>query len=253
MPQDVLDVAVMAAEKNVVKRPKAKPKPLLPLDDTLTPLYSCLNGSISGFVNCCSAAVMSAFNGGFRGHPNTCYSNPTRVLKPKVCESLAEWRKYYGTGIDPNYGSLTGAYAIPEEIAYLFFLEKVYTKANNGKGGVETGAYPMWAGTTWATKTWFIADRMTGRGYPDENLSCSKFMRFMRKEGDAQRYGRMAISNLADGAHGGQCAGGAWAPNLPYLQERLQWALNELHLHAQWIYDTYGAKKGSDDKLSGAW
>ena len=131
-------------------------------------------------------------------------------------------------------------YSLPEEYSYLAFLESVFRKADTGKGGsADNGQYPMYSGEHWATKTWFIADRVTGRGYPENNLGCASFMKYMSHADRANDYGVMVLSPLTEGAHGGQCRGGVWAPNLPYLKERLKSAVLDLNRHAAWLEEVH--------------
>ena len=216
------------------------PEPLFNIEDKNLKLYTPVSMTISGLRNFCSGAVMSKFTGGrAAGIAKSLLSAP-QVKKYKECTTWADWKSRYNTY----------SYAVPEEYAYLFWLETLYNKARHGIGGEKNDSYRMWGGVDWGTKTWFIADRMTGRSF-ESGLSCCSFMKFFNKTEMAQTYGRLQMSDLAPGAHGGQCAGGVWAPNLPYIKERLERGLKELNSHAEWLWETYGNKNNeSKDEVA---
>ena len=135
------------------KKEKDQGKLMYDPEDKKTRVYGPLNGGIYGFQNCCSAAIMSGFSGSCYG---TVQTNMTGI-KPIPYEKVTSLQGYVDhIKKHRKYGGLPAGYRLTEEMAYLVFLEKVYNKAANGVGGVN-----MWAGDNWATKTWFIADRVT--------------------------------------------------------------------------------------------
>jgi hypothetical protein len=118
---------------------------------------------------------------------------------------------------------------MPYEHAMCYVLEQIYNKAKYGNGGTN-----MYASSSYATKTWFIADRRRD----EQNISCMNFMEWLKDMG-VRRVGRIHMSPYRAGAHGGECKGGVYAPNLTRVKELLDDYLAELNAHADWVFFEY--------------
>jgi hypothetical protein len=120
-------------------------------------------------------------------------------------------------------------FGMPYDHAMCAVLEILYNKAKHGEGGNN-----MYASSSYATKTWFIADRRRTKG----SVSCMNFMLWLQEQG-VQQVGRIHISPWRDGAHGGECKGGVYAPNLTRVKKLLDRKLAELNAHADWVFFDY--------------
>ena len=179
------------------------------------------SASIHGVQQCCSAAILHGLSGWGQGVTYT--RHPTEIMKAtpyKKCRTYAQYMTHYKKVklVHPDM-----------DHAYMWVLEQVYTKAKTGYGGNN-----MYASQSYATKTWFIADR---RRQPS-SFSCMNFMLWLKNLG-VQKVGRIHISPYADGAHGGQCKGGVYTPNLPRIRELRDEALAKLNEHAKKVFELY--------------
>jgi hypothetical protein len=109
-------------------------------------------------------------------------------------------------------------------------LEKLYMKAKFGEGG-----HNMYASQSYATRTWFMADRKR----LSDSLSCMTFMLWLKEQG-VQKVGRIHISPYRDGAHGGYCKGAVYAPDLKKVRKFLDEKIDELNAYADYVFDMYG-------------
>lgn len=129
----------------------------------------------------------------------------------------------------------TPMFVMPWDHAMCAILEQLYNKAEFGQGGTN-----MYASSSYATKTWFMADRRRSPA----SMSCMNFMEWLMAQG-VQKVGRIYISPYRDGAHGGECKGAVYAPNLDAVHEFLQAKLAELNAHADWVFSYYGCTKAN--------
>jgi hypothetical protein len=182
--------------------------------------------------------------------PQTVYRNPSASITgiQRFC-SGALFYGIDGWGQLPNYGkrvyktytaantfkeyrdlwSNTPQNQLNEHGAYCLLLEKLYIKAKTGEGGRD-----MYASQTYATKTWFMADReRRGRG-----LHINGFMHWLKALG-RNKVGTIYISPYRDGAHGGRCKGAVYAPDLPRVREFLFYELAKWNTHAHKVCELY--------------
>jgi hypothetical protein len=102
---------------------------------------------------------------------------------------------------------------MPYEHAMCYVLEQIYNKAKYGNGGTN-----MYASSSYATKTWFIADRRRD----EHNISCMNFMEWLKDMG-VRRVGRIHMSPY----------------RLTRVKELLDDYLAELNAHADWVFFEY--------------
>lgn len=204
--------------------------------------FRTVNASIHGFQQCCSAAILHGV-GGYRqtvvypdqenGHGLLQYIDQTPA------ESFADWQK--------RFSHKNNVFLMPWDHAMCAVLEQLYNKARTGHGGNN-----MYASQTYATKTWFMADRRR----TDWSMSCMNFMNWLKEQG-VSKVGRIHISPYRPGAHGGECKGAVYAPNLKKIEELLAEKLEELNEHAAWVFDYYKVKPvlgaGATDAVGALW
>jgi hypothetical protein len=182
------------------------------------------NANIHGIYQCCSAALLHGVSGyctTARFAPKDTVPGAMRTMDPAHCGSFAEYKK--------ERARRHQMFGMPYDHAMCAVLEILYNKAKHGEGGSN-----MYASSSYATKTWFIADRRRTEG----SVSCMNFMLWLQEQG-VQQVGRIHISPWRDGAHGGECKGGVYAPNLTRVKELLDRKLAELNAHADWVFFDY--------------
>lgn len=180
------------------------------------------SASIHGIHQCCSAALMHNVGGWIRREE---YPRPDFMTETKPVDKVRSIEAYVKRGM-----KMHSAFMIPYDFAYLYPLELLYKKAKTGKGGTN-----MYASSSYATKTWFIADRRRG----ETSISCMNFMLWLKSMGTAN-VGRIHISPYRAGAHGGDCKGGVYAPNLAGIRRVLDEGLQKLNAHAEELRVLYG-------------
>lgn len=131
-----------------------------------------------------------------------------------------------------KYAYKNSVFLMPAEIAYACVLEGIYDKAAYGEGN--GNQRNMYASDAYATGTWFIADRKR----KDSSFSCLNFMKHVQQLG-VQKVGRIHISPWRPGAHGGECKGAVYAPNLPALREYIDDCITRVNQHIQFIAHHY--------------
>ena len=181
---------------------------------------------IHGFQQCCSAAILHGVNGYTTGTRKLLDTETVRTqirrVNPKPVRSLMEWQENYASKVPTVFG-------MNVDTAYAAILEKIWLKAAMGEGGTN-----MYASSSYCTKTWFIADR---RRSPD-SVSCLNFMLWLKKQGVTE-VGRIHISPWRDGAHGGECKGGVYSPNLEAVRELLDDYIDMLNKYRLEVFKHY--------------
>ena len=189
---------------------------------------------IHGFQQCCSAAILH----GLSGYPQTVRIpkvapiNLPTVDMDRLPNSFEEYVR--------RFSKKNQIFAMPYDHAMCSVLEAVYNKAQHGEGGTN-----MYASSRYATKTWFIADRRRNEG----SISCMNFMHWLKAQG-VRKVGRIHISPYRDGAHGGECKGAVYAPDLPKVRAFLDEKFEELISHVLWVKEFYGNIKAADIKAA---
>lgn len=179
------------------------------------PMYT-----ISGINNFCSGVLLSGI-----GCSTVTYSTKKAwdsdpVAMPfKRFKTMKEWVDYYKGNI----------YGLPKLYLWWYLMEVVLTKTEKGIGGLSSGDYRCYAGNSYATKTWFMADKKA----EGEGFTTMKFMEFVEGLG-VQKAGRIVMSPWADGAHGGQCRGAVWTPNVKSIKEQRNRYLFNMNAHAEY-------------------
>jgi hypothetical protein len=120
---------------------------------------------------------------------------------------------------------------LTREGVYARVLEGVYRKAKHGIGGEN-----MYASQSYATKTWFMADRKRTR--VDSGVHVMGFMHWLKELG-VTKVGRIHISPYRDGAHGGECKGAVYAPDLPKVRTLLDEWLHQWNEHSKAVCNMY--------------
>lgn len=181
---------------------------------------------IHGFQQCCSAAILHGI-GGYGQTVNYFDVSPESLMhiEQAPATSFADWQT--------RFSKKHNVFLMPWDHAMCVVLEQVYNKASHGVGGNN-----MYASQSYATKTWFIADRKR----TDGSMSCMNFMLWLKEQG-VSKVGRIHISPYRPGAHGGYCKGGVYAPDLKKVKKFLDEKLAELNEHAAWVFDTYNVKQ----------
>lgn len=181
------------------------------------------HANIHGFQQCCSAAILHGISG-YSVAACLPEEAPYSIqnMDPAHCATIAEYIK--------RRSKKHTIFGLPKEYAYAAVLEELYNKAEHGEGG-----HNMYASQTYATKTWFMADRRRTPG----SFCCLNFMKWLKEQGPGT-VGRIHISPWRDGAHGGQCKGAVYSPDLPKIREFLDEKIDELNAHADYVFWHYG-------------
>jgi len=191
--------------------------------------FANVHAYIHGFQQCCSAAIMHGISGrrvdAYFPRKENGVPYVLGSMKMDHVRTFKEWQD--------TRSMKTPMFAMPWDHAMCAVLEQLYNKAEFGQGGTN-----MYASSSYATKTWFMADRRRSAG----SMSCMNFMNWLKDQG-VQQVGRIHISPYRDGAHGGECKGAVYAPNLDAVHEFLQSRLAELNAHADWVFSYYGCTK----------
>lgn len=187
--------------------------------------------NIHGIYQCCSAALLH----GLQSYANvaTIEDKDSVLYESRQREILMIPRKRVHSFDEyvKHYSSKNSAFLLPLEYAFCFALEKLYNKASRGVGGEN-----MYASTRYATKTWFIADRRRTEG----SYSCLNFMLWLKELG-VNTVGRIHISPYRPGAHGGDCKGAVYSPDIPKVRKFLAEKLRDVNSHIEWVYEHYDA------------
>lgn len=202
-------------------------------ETTRTRVYRKPSVGITGIHRFCSGALLYGPDGWGQFAD---YKKPIhRDYSPAVSfvDYIDMWKQHPACQLDRNG-------------VHCYFLEKIWIKAKTGEGGRD-----MYASQSYPTKTWFMADRRR----VGDGLHMMGFMYWLKDLG-VGKVGRIHISPYRDGAHGGECKGAVYAPDLTRVRKFLDEELAKWNEHAKEMVKRNFCKAEDvepKDEIGGLW